>query len=146
MNTNRRKFLGQGGIIGAFIGGVASAPIVIEKIKEIRVEPEIQTIDPTVEAKLDASDSSSVTLQLSRTYGEFEDGEEDMPSNSFLISPQNDVVRMKVPREGPIQVYSNSGKKMKKETMHESSVGIVPGPDGKLYVKINGKWQRVLTT
>lgn len=145
MSTDRRKFLARGGLISAFIGGVVSAPIVVEKIKEIRVEPEKQTIDPQIEAKLEEFGSSS-TFQLTKSYGEIEDVE--VKPTNYIFLPA-DTPRLFVSRDGPVTVHGSLGtttKRIKSETLYESSVGIVPGPDGNLYVKINGKWQKVLTT
>jgi hypothetical protein len=57
-------------------------------------------------------------LQLSATYGELK----PLPPNSFYISGYENYV------EG---------------TKKEVSVNIVPGPDGKLYVKENDTWRKI---
>ena len=49
------------------------------------------------------------------------------------------------PNFGSLSINSNT-KQFVPGTEKSVSVKMVPGPDGELYINVNGKWKRVITT
>lgn len=133
--TSRREFFRGGakgaGLFGAFVAGFA-APIVIEKTKEIHVksaEPlPAPTVDPQVVEKIKEFAPSGI-LEFHKVYGEVDKTPPPMFNNSpYIIS--NGI----------------GGKKLVPGTEKDVKVGMMVGPDGQLYVRINDEWKRLLTT
>ncbi len=130
--TSRREFFRGGakgaGLLGAFVAGFA-APVVIEKTKEIYVksaEPlPAPTVDPQVVEKIKEFAPSGI-LEFHKTYGE--------------IAPPE-------PNPSPYIFSTGLGsKKLVPGTEKDVKVGMMVGPDGQLYVRINNEWKRLLTT
>lgn len=116
---DRRGFLKGGGLFGALLGA-AAVPSVIEKITTAAA-PTDSVSDETV-AQLE---SNPMNLHLQAGYGE------------KIAEPQE---RMRITADGGF--YFNS----QPEYNRMVGVTIKPGPDGELYVKKNGTWQKILTT
>jgi hypothetical protein len=112
--SNRRNFVKGLGISGLFLAGVAGYKEVKERI--VYKQDELPTKD--LEAQLE----KKPVLQLQATYGE------ELP---------------------PQQYYGSSyyamcvGPNYKPGTEKKVEVKIVPGPDGKLYVKENDIWRKM---
>ena len=53
--------------------------------------------------------------------------------------------RMRIASDGTTTMLINQ-KKFVEGTETTQSVKMVPGPDGELYVQINGQWKKLLTT
>ena len=136
--TSRRDFFRGGakgaGLLGAFVAGFA-APVVIEKTKEIHVksaEPlPAPTVDPQVVEKIKEFAPTGV-LEFHKTYGEVDKTPPPMFNNSpYIMVGSNDGL---------------NGKKLIPGTEKSVKVGMMVGPDGQLYVRINDEWKRLLTT
>lgn len=114
MNELRRGFAKTLGLVGIITVGVAGYKQATEKI--VYKQDELPTAD------LEKQLNEKPVLQLNVTYGE------EMPEPSlsgysgFILSNQ---------------------KRYKPGTEINVSVNIVPGPDGKLYVKENGIWRKI---
>ena len=130
--TSRRDFFRGGakgaGLLGAFVAGFA-APVVIEKTKEIHVKaPEplpAPTVDPQVVEKIKEFAPAGI-LEFHKTYGE--------------IAPPE-------PNPSPFVFTGvHGGPKLVPGTENSVKVGMMVGPDGQLYVRVNDDWKRVLTT
>ena len=119
----RRKFLRSGGLLGFLAMGATAAPLVVEKIKEVPVPvpAPVVTADPNVIAILE--EQAPPVLQLQATYGE--------------IAPPPPTTSM--------YVFRGTGNNFVPGTEKQQSVKMVPGPDGELYLNINGQWKKVLT-
>ena len=149
METNkRRNFLKGFGILGAFTAG-AVAPVVVRNVTETKVvTAPTPTIDPNVLATLE--EQAPATLQLQATYGEVApppppptyEGMYVVGSNMGIGSTQE---RMRLCADGSTMMLFNQ-KKFVPGTENQQSVKMVPGPDGELYLNINGQWKKVLTT
>jgi len=134
--TSRRDFFRGGakgaGLLGAFVAGFA-APIVIEKTKEIHVKaPEplpAPTVDPQVVEKIKEFAPTGI-LEFNKTYGEIDKTPPPVFNNS------------------PYMIVGTNGldKKLVPGTEKNVKVGMMVGPDGQLYIRVNDDWKRVLTT
>lgn len=142
----RRKFLRSGGILGFIAMGATAAPVVVEKIKEVPVPvpAPVVTADPKVLVLLE--EQAPPTLCLMATYGEIAPPPPPPAYNGmFVISGGNiGQERMRISSDGSTTMLM-TGKNFVPGTENHQSVKMVPGPDGELYLNINGQWKRVLT-
>lgn len=146
--SKRRGFLKGFGLIGALAAGV-SAPVVIEKVREVQLPPITPTIDPKIVAQIEEINPS--TLSLTQTYGEIEPPKPPppIPSGSYLISGSGGTIgytgsALILSNDGNVKVGLNQ-KKFIPGTEKHVDVKLVPGPDGELYLNVNGQWKKVLT-
>jgi hypothetical protein len=84
---------------------------------------------------------------LTQTYGEIEPPKPPpaQPLGSYVIS--NGVCSnpgLTLTHDGNINIGLNQ-KKFVPGTEKQVDVKLVPGPDGELYLNINGQWKKVLT-
>ena len=143
--SDRRKFLRSGGLLGFLAIGATAAPVVIEKIKEVPVPvpAPVATTDPEVLALLE--EQAPPTLCLMATYGEIAPPPPPAYNGMYAISGGNiGQERMRIGSDGSTTLLIN-GKNFVPVTENHQSVKMVPGPDGELYLNINGQWKRVLT-
>ena len=111
--NDRRNFAKGLGLAGLFLAGVAGYREVKEKIVYKQDELPTSELEKQLEGK--------PVLQLSATYGE-EMAPENVPGYPYVL------------RIGPTY---------KPGTEKHVDVKIVPGPDGKLYVKENDIWRKI---
>ena len=114
MNPLRRGFAKSLGIAGLITVGVAGYKTAKEKI--VYKQDELPT------AELEKQLEGKPVLQLGATYGE------EIPPPKFVGTN--------------MYVYS-VGPTYKPGTEKRVIVNIVPGPDGKLYVKENDIWRKI---
>jgi hypothetical protein len=142
----RRKFLRSGGLLGFLAMGAAAAPVVVEKIKEVPVPvpAPVATADPTVIAVLE--EQAPATLCLLATYGEIAPPPPPPTYNGIYAIGSSSMgqERMRISSDGSTTMLIN-GKNFVPGTEKQQSVKMVPGPDGELYLNINGQWKKVLT-
>lgn len=115
---DRRGFIKCGGLFGTLLGA-AAVPSVVEKIT-MPAAPEDGVSNETI-TQLESNISH---MQLHAQYGEkiTEPRERArITSDGFYFAAQPE--------------YNNT-----------VSVTLKPGPDGELYIKKNGQWQKILTT
>lgn len=149
METNkRRNFLKGFGILGAFTAG-AVAPVVVKHVKETKVvtAPTPQ-IDKDVLATLEEQAPPTLTLQA--TYGEVAPPPPPPTYNGMYVVGSNIGIgssqeRMRLCSDGSTMMLFNQ-KQFVPGTEKQQQVSLVPGPDGHLYLKINGEWKKILTT
>jgi hypothetical protein len=110
----RRNFLKGLGISGLFLAGVEGYKQVKEKIVYKQDELPTKELEALLEKK--------PVLQLTATYGEEMPPQQSSYGNYFFIG---------------------TGPNYKPGTEKRVSVNIVPGPDGKLYVKENDIWRKM---
>lgn len=149
METNkRRNFLKGAGILGMFMAG-AAAPVVVKHVKETKVVGgPVPTIDPKVLATLE--EQAPPTLELRASYGEIAPPPPPPTFNGLYMVGGNmgigtSMERMRIGSDGSTTMLINQ-KKFVEGTENMQSVKMVPGPDGELYVQINGQWKKLLTT
>lgn len=110
----RRNFLKGLGLSGLFLAGVEGYRQAKEKI--VYKQDELPT------EELEAQLNTKPVLQLSATYGE------ELPPQKYY---------------GTNYIITGLGPNYKPGTEVKVDVQIVPGPDGKLYVKENDTWRKI---
>jgi hypothetical protein len=110
----RRNFLKGLGISGLFLAGAEGYREVKERIVYKQDELPTKELEALLEKK--------PVLQLTATYGEEMPPQQSSYGNYFFIG---------------------TGPNYKPGTEKRVSVNIVPGPDGKLYVKENDIWRKM---
>jgi len=148
--SDRRKFLRNGGLLGMFAMGAAT-PIVIEKIRETQVPAPLAGVDPNIIKQIEEICPANVTF--CSTYGEIAPPPPPPPplsTNSFYTVGSNTATYngynevMRIDSSGNLGI-GGSSKRFVPGTEKQVSVKMVPGPDGELYINVNGQWKRVLT-
>jgi hypothetical protein len=112
--TSRRSFAKSLGLVGLLAVGVEGYKQVKERI--------VYKQDELPAAELEKQLEGKPVLQLQATYGEELPPQQSIYGNYFFIG---------------------TGPNYKPGTEKRISVKIVPGPDGKLYVKENDTWRRM---
>ena len=113
--TSRRSFAKSLGLVGLLAVGVESYKQVKERI--VYKQDELPT------AELEKQLEGKPVLQLQATYGE-------------------EIPPAKLYGTNSMYIFS-TGPNYKPGTENRVSVNIVPGPDGKLYVKENATWRKM---
>jgi hypothetical protein len=141
--ASRRKFLKGFGLLGAVVAG-ASAPVIIERTKEVQVPLPFPKSDPNVIAKIEEQTPATITL-LSK-YGEIAPPPPPVAinNNGYGVISNGSYITTATPNFGSFSI-SSGDKKFVPGTEKEVSVKMVPGPDGELYLNVNGTWKKVLT-
>lgn len=151
----RRKFLKGFGIFGALAAGAATTHVIVEKHTETKLIPaSVPKVDPSMVTMIEEQTPS--TLTLSSTYGTIAPPppppKEAMRVNSDgTVSMNYTPVTWASPQagltlepNGSLRVLSNN-KNFVPGSEKNVLVKMVPGPDGELYLNVNGEWKRVLT-
>jgi hypothetical protein len=128
----------------------AATPIVIEKIRETQVPAPLAGVDPNIIKQIEEVCPANVTF--CSTYGEIAPPPPPPPiSNSMGFytvgsnigyNGYNEVMR--IDSSGNLGI-GGSSKRFVPGTEKQVSVKMVPGPDGELYINVNGQWKKVLT-
>lgn len=112
--ASRRSFAKGLGLTGLFLAGIAGYKEASERI--VYKQDELPT------KELEEQMNTKPVLQLNATYGEELPPQQISYGNYFFIG---------------------NGPNYKPGTEKHVSVNIVPGPDGKLYVKENDNWRKI---
>ena len=144
--NGRRNFVKGFGLLSAVLaGGVAASTQNREPVLDSPAVPNpdltpvSEAIDPSIVAQLE---EDSTSLSLTRTYGEIAPPEPQPPGHYLFGSSGGEVMRLT--SSGGLMI-SGTGKKFVPGTEKQVDVKMAPGPDGELYLNLNGKWKRVLT-
>lgn len=129
----------------------AATPVVIEKIRETQVPLPVAGVDPNIIKQIEEICPPNVTF--CSTYGEIAPPPPPSPPNAYQFAGNsyNEVMRLDSSGNlgiGTSSVYGNlynGTKRFVPGTEKQVSVKMVPGPDGELYINVNGEWKRVLT-
>jgi len=138
--SDRRKFLRNGGLLGMFALGAAT-PVLAEKIRETQVPA---GVDPNIIKQIEEICPANVTF--TSTYGKIAPPPPPPPSygSSFYTIGSGGNEVMRIDSSGNLGI-GGSSKRFVPGTEKQVSVKMVPGPDGELYINVNGQWKRVLT-
>ncbi len=122
MATRRNffKYLGLAG--GVATGGVVAAAAVLPNSDSKKIVDEI-------------NENKGTSLSIHTTYGE------EVKERMHLDSSGTLQTGAVTPSQS-LYVYET---KYVPGTRKDVIVGLKPGPDGELYLKINGKWRRIVT-
>ena len=153
---SRRNFIKGIGLFGAIAAGALTAsansapPIVINQDNTPKT-------DPNVTKQLEEQGNSH--LQLMATYGEIEPPKPSPAINGYnFTSNSGNLFFAPVSTSGIVNqahltvesggniVMGTNYKKFVEDTKKTVNVKMMPGPDGELYVNVNGQWKRLLTT
>lgn len=164
IRNGRRGFVKGFGLFSAMLAGAAvvraesTAPQLGNSVVPIPNSPAAsEAIDPAIISLIE--EQATNHLQLTHTYGEIAPPPPPPPrdfsiaatNGSMLISNGGGVATWAAPSF--LQINANGGvniggktKQFVPGTENEVSVKMVPGPDGELYLNVNGQWKRILTT
>jgi len=162
--NERRRFVKGLGLFSAVLAGASVAhaqganAALGNSVVPIPNSPAAsEAIDPAIISLIE--EQASNHLQLTHTYGEIAPPPPPPPrdfsiaatNGSMLISNGGGGATWTAPSF--LQINANGGvniggktKQFVPGTENEVSVKMVPGPDGELYLNVNGQWKRILTT
>lgn len=133
MQESKRRFLKNGGLLGAFFAGAAT-PIVVERVVEKELPKEI--VDFSLAKQLNQTPNLTVTA----SYGEVSPPK---PSSSDMVFTTAGEEKLRISSSGLLMTGQTT---LVPGTVNQVEVSMVPGPDGNLYIKVNDQWKKVLTT
>lgn len=152
--NGRRSFVKGVGLLSAlFAGGAvarAQAPTPVlgsPNVSDSNIAPVSEAVDPAIVKQLEEQSTSS--LALTQTYGVVAPPPPPQEvcrigSNGYMFAGNSNI--------SPALHVSSSGvcingerKNFVPGSENHVNVRMVPGPDGELYLNINGQWKRVLT-
>lgn len=147
--NGRRNFVKGFGLLSAVLAGGAAvsaqssdAVLGSPVVPNPDLTPVSPAIDPSIVSKLE---EDSTSLSLTRTYGELAPPEPQPLYGGYVIGNSVGYTEtMRLSATGGLMI-GNNNKKFIPGTEKQVNVKMVPGPDGELYLNLNGKWKRVLT-
>ena len=147
--NGRRNFVKGFGLLSAVLAGGAAvsaqssdAVLGSPVVPDPDLTPVSPAIDPSIVSKLE---EDSTSLSLTRTYGELAPPEPQPAYDGYFIGNSTGYTEaMRLTASGGLMI-GNNNKKFVPGTEKQVNVKMVPGPDGELYLNLNGKWKRVLT-
>ena len=150
---SRRTFLRGFGLLGVVVAGASSAMANNQPIIVSAPTPEPPKTNSEFAKMLEEQGNSH--LQFSATYGVIEppkppptySGYEFYTQQGNLsITPLNSTkAHLTIEQTGNVLMGTN-WKKFVPGTEKTVDIKMKPGPDGELYVHVNGQWKRLLTT
>jgi len=152
----RRKFIRGAGFLGLLAAGAVgtreatSVPVVVNE--HTHIHNKTPEVDPKMVEMIEEINPSCI--QLSSTYGEI--APPPPPPKEVSILPNGVVMHgvssptwattgLTLNSNGSLVVRPNN-KEFVEGTEKTIDVKLVPGPDGELYLNVNGQWKKVLTT
>lgn len=154
--NDRRKFVKGLGLFSAVLAGAAvvraesAAPQLGNSVVPVPTSANVgKAIDPAIISLIE--EQASNHLQLTHTYGEIAPPPPPLPSSlngSVLVSDWttgSSASFLQINANGGVNI-GGKNKQFVPGTENEVSVKMVVGPDGELYLNVNGQWKRILTT
>ena len=156
IQNGRRGFVKGFGLFSAVLAGAAvvraesAAPQLGNSVVPVPTSSAVsKAIDPAIISLIE--EQASNHLQLTHTYGEIAPPPPPLPSSlngSVLISnwaTGSSASFLQINANGGVNI-GGKNKQFVPGTENEVSVKMVVGPDGELYLNVNGQWKRILTT
>ena len=156
IQNGRRGFVKGFGLFSAVLAGASvvraesAAPQLGNSVVPVPTSSAVsKAIDPAIISLIE--EQASNHLQLTHTYGEIAPPPPPLPSSlngSVLISDWttgSSASFLQINANGGVNI-GGKNKQFVPGTENEVSVKMVPGPDGELYLNVNGQWKRILTT
>lgn len=142
--SQRRNFLKGFGLLGAVIAGYNAPTVMAKEPETLPLVDTTPKVDPQIIAQIEKINPS--TLSLTQTYGEIAPPPPPSTYNGMYTISGGNIVqeRMRIDSDGSITMLMH-GKNFVPGTEKQVDVKLVPGPDGELYLNINGQWKKVLT-
>ena len=154
--NDRRKFVKGLGLFSAVLAGASvvraesAAPQLGNSVVPVPTSSAIsKAIDPAIISLIE--EQASNHLQLTHTYGEIAPPPPPLPSSlngSVLVTDWttgSSASFLQINANGGVNI-GGKNKQFVPGTENEVSVKMVVGPDGELYLNVNGQWKRILTT
>ena len=154
--NDRRKFVKGLGLFSAVLAGASvvraesAAPQLGNSVVPVPTSSAVsKAIDPAIISLIE--EQASNHLQLTHTYGEIAPPPPPLPSSlngSVLVSDWttgSSASFLQINANGGVNI-GGKNKQFVPGTENEVSVKMVVGPDGELYLNVNGQWKRILTT
>ena len=153
--NGRRQFLKGAGLFSALLAGTTvargagtTALLGNPNVHDNAGTTASKAADPSVVAQLEEQHTSS--LALTQTYGEI--APPTPPSNfgmsGYVFKSDGNCATwapgMSINHDGNVCI-SGSQKNYVPGTENRVDVKMAPGPDGELYLNINGQWKKVVT-
>ena len=155
IQNGRRGFVKGFGLFSAVLAGAAvvraesAAPQLGNSVVPVPTSSAVsKAIDPAIISLIE--EQASNHLQLTHTYGEIAPPP-PLPSSlngSVLVSDWttgSSASFLQINANGGVNI-GGKNKQFVPGTENEVSVKMVVGPDGELYLNVNGQWKRILTT
>lgn len=141
---HRRKFLKGIGLFGAVATAVVAGRTAVVGSDKPKADPKMIDI-------IEHQQPANITL--TSTYGEIAPPPPPTPPSQYVFHSNGSVTGVTMaptytiaqPNLGNLAVSFNQNKFIP-GTEKQVALKLVPGPDGKLYLNINGEWKEVLTT
>lgn len=160
IQNGRRGFVKGFGLFSAVLAGASvvraesAAPQLGNSVVPVPTSANVgKAIDPAIISLIE--EQATNHLQLTHTYGEIAPPPPppSLPSSlngSVLVSNwvtggTTTASFLQINANGGVNIGGNN-KQFVPGTENEVSVKMVPGPDGELYLNVNGQWKRILTT
>ena len=156
IQNGRRGFVKGFGLFSAVLAGASvvraesAAPQLGNSVVPVPTSANVgKAIDPAIISLIE--EQASNHLQLTHTYGEIAPPPPPLPSSlngSVLISDWttgSSASFLQINANGGVNI-GGKNKQFVPGTENEVSVKMVVGPDGELYLNVNGQWKRILTT
>lgn len=156
IQNGRRGFVKGFGLFSAVLAGAAvvraesAAPQLGNSVVPVPTSANVgKAIDPAIISLIE--EQASNHLQLTHTYGEIAPPPPPLPSSlngSVLVSnwaTGSSASFLQINANGGVNI-GGKNKQFVPDTENEVSVKMVVGPDGELYLNVNGQWKRILTT
>ena len=156
IQNGRRGFVKGFGLFSAVLAGAAvvraesAAPQLGNSVVPVPTSSAVsKAIDPAIISLIE--EQASNHLQLTHTYGEIAPPPPPLPSSlngSVLVSDWttgSSASFLQINANGGVNI-GGKNKQFVPGTENEVSVKMVVGPDGELYLNVNGQWKRILTT
>ena len=156
IQNGRRGFVKGFGLFSAVLAGASvvraesAAPQLGNSVVPVPTSSAVsKAIDPAIISLIE--EQASNHLQLTHTYGEIAPPPPPLPSSlngSVLISDWttgSSASFLQINANGGVNI-GGKNKQFVPGTENEVSVKMVVGPDGELYLNVNGQWKRILTT
>jgi hypothetical protein len=155
--NGRRSFIKGFGLFSAVLAGgaaarSANAASVLggSDLHNDHIAAPSETVDPAVIRQLEEQHTSS--LALKQTYGEIAPPPPP-PKEAMRITSDGALCFVGSTVASSVLTLNPSGgvciggnqKQFVPGTEKQVDVKMVPGPDGELYLKVNGQWKKVLT-
>ena len=157
----RRKFIRGAGFLGLLATGAVGAreatavPIVVNE--HTHIHSKTPEVDPNMVKMIEEINPSCI--QLSSTYGEIAPPPPPPKPSNYIgtdgvlystgttFAPTWATTGLTLNSNGSLVVRPNNKEFVEgTEKTIDVDVKLVPGPDGELYLNVNGQWKKVLTT
>jgi len=122
----RRKFLRNGGLLGAILGATGGAVAMAQQQPAVALPP---VVEPKEDISHLAPPNSATSLQI---------------MGSYLTEEEAQAERMRIGSNGSLGIGTSGGPYYFSSSARQThSVSMTVGKDNRLWIKVGDQWQRV---